>query len=298
MNIFLLCALLSAALSGVSTLGRWMAIRDLPPFFISGVSWALGAVTLGIWCGRGFFTAVKNLSNVHRIQLYVFLFWGAIFNSLLFAWLPMATTASHTALFLRMEPYLIMLVAWMRHRHKPSTSEFRLLTVHLAGALLVSLGSKNSLSDHGTLFGDALAFLGLFISAMCYERSRQLSQLMGAANLSFIFAAVCSTAPLLLYFLYEQESTHLMDVSVFAWTGILLSCIYCVGSNPLLYYALKGLPSWKVSAFRVVSPLVTIPLAWLILKEQLNSVQMIGAFCVLVTTTALARQKVKTEGDH
>ncbi len=290
MNRYLFCALLSAVFSSFSTIGRWIAVLDLPLFFVSLVGWFTGALVLAPWVLPRLRNTVLSLSPSSRRKLAVLFFVAFPLNGAIFAAMPAVTTATNTALFLRMEPYLIMLFAWIFHRSRPHPGEVTLLTVHIVGALLIALGGAWGVSgsERSTWIGDCMAFAGVVNSALCYPIYKQVSQEVGHLTFGFLFSIASVLPVLILYLLFEVSQPIVFTER--GVLGLVTIMLYSVSAVPLFFYAIRGLPSWKVSAFRVVSPVIVVPLAWLLLGEQMSGVQLLGAFLVLVTTIMLARQ--------
>jgi len=67
-----------------------------------------------------------------------------------------------------------MFLGWLRRPYLRHPVEVLLLTIHVCGAILVSVGGIVEQTS-GIPWGDALPVLGIIISALCYDSLNELS---------------------------------------------------------------------------------------------------------------------------
>jgi len=104
-------------------------------------------------------------------------------------------------------------------------------------------------------------------------------------------ALASSPVLLILHLLCKNPNSNSLSSS--SVIGMVLASAYSIGSGLLSLLRFRDCRVGKFPHFEVMAPLVTVPLAWMFLDERLNSVQIFGGACVLITTIVIAGNESK-----
>lgn len=163
-----------------------------------------------------------------------------------------------------------------------------LLTVHLAGALLLSTGGLFVIPHTG----DVLVILAMLCFASSYIVGKRISHAMGATLGSAIPMGIGSL--ILLPFAIFSSYSHLATYSYKGWEYLIIYVVlFNVIALSLWFSSLKLVKGWIVSALRYVGPILGAPVAYFMFGQTLNVNQLIGAGIIIATSLLIAREHFK-----
>ncbi len=290
---FIAYAVLSSVISSVATLFKVQGVRSVPPLLAAAVGVLFGGLLALLILTISRRLPTWNKVWEVRVPLLKLTACRAVFSNLIFT-LGLAYTSGIEAVFLtKMEPYLVIFWCWLLDRQRPSADHLVLLLLHVAGAVLLSLGDTGI--ERGILwFGDLLIVSAVVTAALSYRFAPQVTKVLTpfqTAALAETFGGVVSLPLALLvcplHFGAEQQIGWL-------YVGAHAILFYTV-AIVLLYASLGGIESWLSSALRATGPLFAAPVAFLFFGESLTTLQLIGACIVLVTSALISKDKRSTK---
>jgi probable blue pigment (indigoidine) exporter len=229
-------------------------------------------------------SAIKQV----RVPLLKTAFCRAVFSNMIFT-VGLAYTSGVEAVFLtKMEPYLVIFWTWVLDKRRPSGNHLALLVVHVAGAVMLSLG-HGGLGGGISWFGDLIIVTAVVTAALSYRYAPQVTKVlspMQTACLGELIGGVITLPIALLLcplaFGPEQQTGWL-------FVGVHAVLFYIVAMS-FLYASLNGIEGWLSSALRATGPVVATPIAFLFFGESLTPLQIFGAFVVVVTSALISRR--------
>lgn len=196
------------------------------------------------------------------------------------------TSGIKAIFFTKTEPYFVLFWHWMIKKEKVKTKYLALLFFHITGAVILSTGGNFISNKPQTR--DLLIVLAIGLSSLSYSYGKILTNNIGALASNVITLGIAGIvifpfalgAPLL------QPEMHLKG-----WFYLLVSVVlFNVIGLTFWLSSLKTLPAWIVSSLRALGPLLGAPVAFLLFRETLNSLQIVGAIIVLLTSFLIARE--------
>lgn len=286
-----LFAVLSSILSSVATIFKVQGVRYLDPFIASsvGVLFA-GVLTLIYLAATKSLPSWKSMVAVWRPLLMLTLCRPILSNTIFT--IGIAYSSAVEAMFLtKMEPYLVIFWAWILDKVRPTGSHLALLLIHIAGAILLSLG-KSDLHGGISWMGDLIIVSAVVTAALSYRYAphvtKSLKPLQTAAVAETLGGIL--TLPLILL----APPLTFSHGEMIGWMNLAVhSILFYILSISLLYASLQGIDGWISSALRATGPLVAAPLALIFLGETLTPIQVVGALAVLVTSSLISKRDKK-----
>lgn len=166
--------------------------------------------------------------------------------------------------------------------------------IAVCGAIWLSLSANGSESATNPLLGNTLEFLAMVCGAGYAISIRHLTKKFSALFLTAIQAFVGCI--FFLPFALWEYNTIVMDFNQEALLWIVyLGVFVTLGGYGLFNYALSRVEASKASMFVNLIPVFTLLLAFLILGEKLNFVEMVASIVILsgVFITQLPTEKLK-----
>jgi DME family drug/metabolite transporter len=211
------------------------------------------------------------------------------------------TTVTAATLLLTTAPVFVAILAGLFLGERPALGRVALLTVAVAGAALVILGSSRTGSaagsfrlDPGTLVGDALALCAALAYACYYLLSSVLGMRYGGIQVMGV--AIAAGAALLLPVAVAVGGLlpAVARLDVVGWALVL---VLALGSTALSYtiygLAMRRTPATLASVAALVEPVIAAVLAWRFLGERLAPSGLAGAILLLggIAGTYLLRSR-------
>ena len=211
---------------------------------------------------------------------------GCIAVSYVLSNLALKLTAATSVAFLRslatvMTPLLALLFFRKRYGLKQAA-------VALASVLgLYLLCSFGGLSGFG--LGEILSLLGALCMAGALLLGEKALSQMGALTLTTAQAAASTLAALLSAFLFEG-GVHIRQAAPDVWAVIVYLAIGCTAAGYLLQnHALRRISARTVALLQCACPVCTAVFSYLILRERLSAVGVLGAALILACVAAEIR---------
>lgn len=286
---FITYAILSSVISSVATLIKVQGVRSVPPLLAASVGVLFGgvlALTILVLLRR--LPSWHSIKTVHK-PLLKLTACRAVFSNLIFT-AGLAYTSGVEAVFLtKMEPYLVIFWCWLLDKQRPSGQHLFLLLVHVAGAVLLSLGDASG-SFEISWFGDLLIVCAVVTAALSYRFAPQVTKVLTP----FQTAAVAETLggivslPVALFFCPLEFGPEQQN----GWLYVAAhSILFYNVAIVLLYASLGGIEGWLSSALRAIGPLFAAPIALLFFGETLTTLQIVGAAIVLLTSALISKER-------
>lgn len=202
------------------------------------------------------------------------------------------TYASNVGIIVACAPFFVaVVVGFFFKSEKPGAGFFIGFVVAITGVALISLGGQKSVDLNPA--GDGLAFLAMvswgFYSAVV-KKIGEWEYPMIAATRRIYFYAIIFLIPILIW---NHAS---WDIHVFVRPEVLLNFLFLgVGASAMGFFVWNLSTQWigalKTSVYIYVSPIVTVVLSILVLKERLTMRSASGA--ILILTGLVISQKRK-----
>ena len=284
-------AVLSPLFSSISTIFKTGAAKSLGPLVVVGIGGILGSLILFIFAGirKEKISAKKiraNLKGIASIVCFRFLL-----GELFFTYGLSETTAIKAIFFTKIEPYFVLLFAWLFLKERVKGKYLILLTIHLMGAVLLSTGGNFNVVGRGQI-GDLFIILAMALFAFTYKEGKHLAEKIGPVLSSAISLMIASV--IVLPFALLLTPVTKLTSSTIGWIYLILYVVlFNVISLTLWFASLKSVKGWIVSTLRYVGPVLGAPFAYFLFKTTLNLTQLIGAFIILATSFIIAREHFK-----
>lgn len=284
-------AILSPFFSSVSTVFQAQATKLLHPIIVASIGAILGSLILFLVLilqeKRASFQRVKK----NYKELLIMTVIRPILGQLLLVFGLSLTTGIKAIFFTKTEPFFVLFWHWVFKREKIKTSYFILLAFHITGAVILSTGK--SLYVNKPQFGDLLIVLAVGLFSLSYLYGKTLATNVGSqlSNAITLGAAGIILSPfILLAKPFPYPISHPTG-----WFYLLVSVLlFNVIGLTFWFSSLKTVPAWIVSALRALGPLVGAPVAYLLFKETLNLLQVLGGVLVIATSFLIVREHLKS----
>ena len=280
-------ALLSSIFSSVSVLFQVRSIQLLNAYIVSSLALILGAIFFFV-----FFKACRQFPSIQVIKgnirpLLALVLLRCLIGNFLFVYSLSLTTGIKAMFFTKAEPYFVLFWGWVLKKGKVEGKHLILLLLHVLGAIFLSTGGDFSFDR--TQIGDLLILVAMCCSSLSYFYGIQASQALGArvTNAVTQFCGGLILLPVAIFFSTPKD----WDLSSVGWQYLLIHVLlFNVIALTLWFQSIKSVEAWIVSALRAVGPIVAAPLAWYFLNESLNTIQIISAIVILLTSALIARE--------
>jgi drug/metabolite transporter (DMT)-like permease len=206
------------------------------------------------------------------------------------------TTASLSALIWAAEPILILALAWVILRERPSRPFMFLSVVALVGAVLVVSSGG---TEAGLLSGNLLILTAVFCCAVYTVLSRRLVSHIDPLLLTAVQQSVSLAWAILIWIIASNTALGgalptatetAGPISLGIWVLAALSGIVYYGLAFWFYiYGLKQTTASQAGFFLNLIPLFGLAGAFVFLNERLTSPQWLGAFFFLAAVFMMSR---------
>jgi drug/metabolite transporter (DMT)-like permease len=218
-----------------------------------------------------------------------FLLAGAFFagDLALWHWSLLLTSIAASTLEASLAPLVVILIAWLRWRERPSTAFMGATALALAGMLLI----VSPKFGHG-----GSAFLGdvLGLGTACFFAAYILAVARLRARYGTGIVMFNSTVVFTLLLLPLALTQKFLPDTLWGWATVAGCALAAqVLGQGLIAYALAHLRPTFSSLGLLVQTLGAATSAWLVLGERLSAIQIVGAL-VIVGGIALARSARKS----
>ena len=286
----LLAAILSPFFSSVSTIFKSEAAKDLSPLIVVSFGGIIGSVILFIIAALRKEKISRKLlkDNLRDLSLLVILRF--IIGELTMTYGLANTFAIKAIFFTKIEPFFVLVLAWFILKEKIKAKHLVLLTVHLAGAILLSTGGF-FLIPH---LGDLLIIFAMFCFASSYISGKRIAHAIGSTLGSAIPMGIASL--ILFPFAVFSSYPNLFSYSSKGWGFLLVYVIlFNVIALTLWYFSLKAVKGWIVSSLRYLGPILGAPVAYFLFGQTLSTTQVLGALIIISTSFVIAREHFRKE---
>lgn len=240
---------------------------------------SLGGLTLILYAGRRGFLQV-------RVALIVY---GAVFVVLfriLYVLSISVNGAGVTASLLYTAPILVALMSPFFLDESVSSLEVFLAVIAVTGAYVLSNPSFKMASISGFLIGMSLAFVyavTIIAIRLFYKKGYSAEEIMAQPALSSIPVLLTITV-----FFDPKVELNIMTFSSLLWGGLV-----CVGLAFLLYLnGMKNVKALEASVIATMEPVSALLLAYFILGEKYNWLQILGISMILFSSMAIILRNV------
>jgi drug/metabolite transporter (DMT)-like permease len=192
-------------------------------------------------------------------------------------WSLLYTSVANSTLLTNLAPVFVTVGGIFLFRERPSRIFVLGMVIGLAGAILLVSESLSLKREH--VLGDVLALVAaLFYSGYLLSVKSLRKKFSGPTLLAWSGLVSCPG-----FFLVALPSGEkLVPVHLSGWLVVLaLALVSHVGGQTLIAYAFGHLPASLTSLGLLWQPVVAGVLAWILLKESLSWVQIVGGLIVL-----------------
>jgi drug/metabolite transporter (DMT)-like permease len=288
----ILFAVVSSVLSSVATVFKVQGVQFIDPLIAAstGVLFA-GLLTLAYLALTSNMPSWSSLVAARKPLLMLTLCRPILSNTIFT--IGIAYSSAVEAVFLtKMEPYLVIFWVWLLDGVRPSGNHLLLLILHIAGAILLSVGGKG-LGDGGiSWFGDLIIVCAVVTAALSYRYAPRVTKNLKPLQTAAVAETLGGLITLPLVLLAPPLTFSNQELVGWAYIGV-HSVLFYILAIWLLYASLQGIEGWLSSALRATGPLVAAPVALVFFGETLTLTQGVGALVVLLTSALISKRDGK-----
>ncbi len=280
---------------GISFIATKIALREIHPFMLLTLRYAIGALLLFLFQYRRDKTFLKQFAYRDWIHIVILATVGVSGLGLLQAYGLIYTSAINTGWIIAINPILITVVARFFLHESITARKIAGILLGFLGLFLIITRGVFSLSvfRFPSTFGDLL----VFTSAIAWttftvggkgflSRFNPLSSVTAIMILGFLI--------LLPLGILKGGWEDLFHLSPLTWMGVLFLGIFCSGLGYLFWYsALEKKDSGSVGMYLYLEPLVTLIGAFLFLGEPIYWITLVGGAMTLAGVYLATRKTSK-----
>jgi len=265
------------------------ALQHFSPLAFNGLCFAIASVALCLIFlvqKQSIPRYGKDWGNVILIALL-----GTTLYQILFIFGIHLTRAGNTSLILAMVPIFVALLSQLTRNEKLSWEAWIGIFLSLGGVSLIILGDNSLEVNKNTFQGDMLILLGALMTAISLLLCTSLLKRYNA----FSTAVMTCTLGGSLLFLVSIPSFFNQDWSLitgFDWMSLGYSALFPTALAQLILYSqLHKKGTTRVAIYNNIVPVVSLLVAWPLLKENPQYSQILGAIAIFAGTFITERKK-------
>jgi drug/metabolite transporter (DMT)-like permease len=289
----MLFLVLAQILVGVNIVFSKYLLSSIPILYILALRFILAAVIL---LPLHWLTPAKKLpvfSYFTRLKRrdWFFIFAqaisaGVLFNCLIL-WGLHYTDANVAGIITSALPAIIAIMSWVILGEKISGKKAICVGFATLGLIVIAYNKLCGMSVTHSFWGDALVLASLLPEAMYYILSKMyihtlpvflISSFLNAINAIILMCCLGFTAS-------GSLNIHALDWVILVFLGLSSGLFYV-----FWYFGCQKVDGVMVSLSTAVMPLATVIIAWIVLREQLNMMQIIGMAMVILSIVVYAKR--------
>lgn len=282
--------LLTAFFWGVNFAVVKFALAEIPPLVFNGLRFVVAASTMLILA-----RATGHHFRFQRRHLLYLIGLGLLGNTayqLLFIFGIANTSADNSSLILATAPAWVALFGTVTGLERVAGRGWLGVALALGGISLIIFGSDRQAALHfggATRRGDLLILLCTLCWSAYTLAMRPMTRHYSSTAITS-FSTTAGTVPLLLLPLPLMLKLNWSEISLTAWTALVLSGMFGIALAYFFWnYGVAQLGSTRTSLYSNLTPPVALFIAWLWLGETLTGWQWGGALLAIIGV-ALARR--------
>lgn len=199
------------------------------------------------------------------------------------------TSVANATVLTNLSPVIVTVCAWFLFRERPGKIFVGGLTLAIVGAAVMAFTANHGQAINAPL-GDALSLATAVWYAFYFLAMRKARQGAGASRAMF-WSTLVSTPVLLLVALAFGED--IMPAGPNGWWACIgLAAVHVIGQGSIAW-ALGRLPASIASVVVLAQPVVAAVVGWMLFKEILTPIQIVGGFMTLAGVVIAQRAPVQ-----
>ena len=233
---------------------------------------------------KTYFSELKS-----RDWLFIFaqaLSAGVLFNILMLTGLNY-TDANVAGIITSALPALIAIMSWFILQEKISTEKALCVIFATIGLIIIAYDKFNGLTDSHSFIGDGIVLLALLPEASYYVLCKLYTNHLPLFLVSSLLNGINALLLLPVLFFVHWEPANISMVTWFT--------LFIIGLSSGLFYVfwfigVQYVDGIMASLSTAIMPIATVVLAWIILGERLNSLELVGMGLVLFSIILYAKK--------
>ena len=291
---------LAAACWGLGTIATKAVLDEIPPLTLLVIQLTVSISFLWLI----FLIRRRPLSlgkEMKRLSLAGLLNPGLAYT---FALIGLSmTNASMSSLIWAAEPALILGLAWLMLKERPTNLTLIFSLVAIMGAILV-IGVSPGLDNDGLLLGNLLIVLAVLCCAIYTVLSRKSVEKVNPLSLTAVQQSVSLGWALLILLIWQFnrgtfDTLGNLEPNSWFW-AIISGLVYYALAFWFFISGLRQMPATEAGLYLNLIPIFGIVGAYIFLGERLTPIQWIGALLILfavVGISILQKNKVVLQSD-
>ena len=210
-----------------------------------------------------------------------------VIGSLLLVYGLSLTTAIHSSFMMRLEPIFVTLMSYIFLRDKVSLKQIYLIVLMVVGAFLLSTSGNVELISQ-TQIGDLFVALSLIFFSYAYIPAKRMGKKIDSMTITIVNNLL---GGLILFSIMLFLPINIFPISsTNVWLILSYVLSFSVIGLYLYFAALRKTKPWIVSSLLSLSSIVGAAIGYVWLNETINTIQILGAIIILVTSYLIARK--------
>lgn len=270
-NIYVIHALLAAALFGASTPFAKLLVGEMSPWLLAGLLYlgsGLGLAAVRLLRDRGW--APSGLAKGEWPWLLGAIFFGGVLGPLALMFGLTRTSGAMASLLLNLEAVLTAVIAWVIFKENADRRIVLGMLAIVAGGVVLSWSGGNT--ETNDWFGP----LAIVVACLCWAIDNNLTRRVSASDALFVAGAkgaVAGTANVGLAFVFGADlpaGPILFGTLVVGLLGYGISLV-------LFVLALRGLGTARTGAYFSTAPFIGAAVSLVVLGESTSAAFWIAA---------------------
>ena len=157
--------------------------------------------------------------------------------------------------------------------------------ISIVGVAIIVSGAGDS-EISGTLLGIGLLFVAAVFWAVYIIIGKPLSEKYSSVTVTTAMFSAGALVDIPIFLLYQPE--NIMHLGIKNFLLIILFAVICIGLANLLYlYGVGKLPIIVSSILMNVLPVVAVIVSWIVFKETLTLLQLLGGALIIASVIAI-----------
>lgn len=286
--------ILAQIMVGLNIVSSKYLVSSLPLLLMLALRFALAALILlplhWLTPARQF-TIRQHFSQLNKKDWYFILAQaltaGVLFNCLMLFGLHY-TDANVAGIITSALPAIIALMSWAILAEKISAKTCLCILFATLGLFVIAWDKFHNLNVSHSFFGDFIILLSLIPEATYYVLCKLHSNRLPVFLISSLINAINALILLPLISFYPSWDPHL--ITPWSWLILLILGLSSGLFYVFWYFGSQHVDGIMASLSTAIMPLATVLLAWLMLGEQLTSLQCAGMALVIFSIAIYAKR--------